>query len=87
MTIFHMGCKLRHAIANILAEISGQDNAVLIVREHSVLLNSSYFQRDDFNTKGRYRYYIKSNGLAGSFLGFLQKFNKNFEIVRITSYF
>ena len=66
----HKRCKLRHAIVYRLSidkwvgKSSPDSHGIL-------LLNSSYFQKDDFNTKGRY--YIKSNGLAGSFWGLLQK--------------
>ena len=78
MTIFYLGltdrgksvpkshkrCKLRHAFVYRLIRSkwvgkSSPDSHGI------VLLNSSYFQRDDFNTKGIY--YIKANGLAGSF--------------------
>ena len=79
MTIFHLGltdrgksvpkshqrCKLRHAIVYRLSRDkrvgkSSPDSHGIVF----FLVNSSYSQRDDFNTKGRY--YIKSNG------GFLQ---------------
>ena len=60
----HQRCKLRHAIVYRLSrdkwvEKSSPDSHGI------VLLNTSYSRRDDFNTKGRY--YIKFNGLAGSF--------------------
>ena len=78
MTVFHFGltdrgksvpkshqrCKLRHAIVYRLS----RDKCVGKSSPDSrgiVLPNSPYSQRDDFNTKGRY--YIQSNGLAGSF--------------------
>ena len=83
MTIFHLGltdrgksvpkshqrCKLRHVIVYCLSRDKWVEKSSP-VKHGIVLLNSSYSQRDDFNTKGRY--YIKSNGLELIGCGFLQ---------------
>ena len=79
MTIFHFGltdrgksvpnshkrCKIRHGIVYMVLAKTSAIGKSSLDSYGAVLINSSYSQRDDFNMKGRY--YIKSNGLAGSF--------------------
>ena len=79
MTIFHFGltdrgksvpkshkrCKIRHAIVCLVLAKTSAVGKSSPDSYGIVLINSSYSQRDDFNMIGRY--YIKSNGLAGSF--------------------